>query len=78
MEVEVEITTERPEYVETLREEQINLEAEVDEYQEDNFATEQITEIDDAELSREIELRQRELETQRKENNELRVRYDAL
>lgn len=78
VEVEVEILTERPEYRDNNHEEQIYLEAEVGDFQEDTHATETTNEIDDAEFTREIELRMKEVDNQRKENANLRIRYDSL
>jgi hypothetical protein len=78
VEVEVEIVTEKPIYREIVHEEQIFIETEVDEVTTQTQANEQVTEHDDVELAREIEIRKHELESQKQENTSLRGQYDAL
>ena len=71
VEVEVEVRVEKPVYQEILKEEEVLLETEVVDVIEQGETVENV-EHDDPELAREIQIRRRELESQKAENGTLR------
>lgn len=76
VEVEVEVVVEKPVYQERIIHEEVTVEANVDEVYEDNQFTEETKEVDDHELAREINIRKSDLESQTRENQQLRSKYE--
>lgn len=77
VEVEVEVAVEKPIFRETIINEDLILEATCQEYDE-NFEQEEIFEHEDEEMANEIMVRESELNTQIRQNNNLRDQYKML
>jgi len=69
---------EKPVYKEIIIEEEVLVETNVDEVYEDNQFTEESKEVDDGELAREINIRKSDLESQTRENQQLRSKYEQM
>jgi len=65
-------------YKEIIIEEEVLVETNVDEVYEDNQFTEESKEVDDQELGREINIRKSDLESQTRENQQLRSKYEQM